>query len=238
MILLDLLASLLENSRGTNTISMYFTLQRIFAIVVGFLLAVVLHLHRVSGFDIQEKGQTWRNYILQNKLGFVDSPIIESRYREFIFIGPFENLFDYLRMPMLTPWVQSKINGHMPVLSIGIFLLLLCSVIGIRMFINENYSYFIKVYGLDLILITLLGVLSWLHLLRTQSADNIHLNTIIFFLPMIQILIAIAFISYSRISSFIPKQIGYSNVYIYIGLILLFHFISLALLLQAKKSGY
>jgi len=232
------LAIYFENLYSSKKLPISIILQRISALIMGFLIALGLHLNRLHGFDYQEKGQSWKIYILQNKIGWVQSPILDSRYRESIFVGVLANLKNYLDMPFLSPWVQNKLNGNIPIFSIGSLILVLILIMFWRIKRDRIYSRFIFTHGLEILMISIIGIISWLTLLRPQSADNIHLNTIIFFLPFMQLLLGISMIDSSIVANLREKKVPVRKLTIYGVIVCALCLFSEFILLYAKHSGY
>ena len=232
------LAIYFENLYSIKKLSKSIILQRMSALIMGFLIALSLHLNRLHGFDYQEKGQSWKIYILQNKIGWVQSPILDSRYRESIFVGVLTNLKNYLDMPFLSPWVQNKLNSNIPIFSIGSLILVLILIMLWRMRRDRIYGKFIFTHGLEILMISIIGIVSWLTILRPQSADNIHLNTIIFFLPFMQLLLGISFIDNSIVANLRERKVPVKNLTIYSVIVCTLCLVSEFILLFAKYSGY
>jgi hypothetical protein len=232
------LSIIFENAYSIKKISVRIVAYRITSVIAGFFTAIILHLNRLNGIDVEEKGQSWKIYILQNKIGIVQSEIVDDRYRTSIFVGVFENLTDFFKMPFLTPWVQNRFHDFLPNVSIGLFMLALLSIIAVRVVRDSSYRTFCLSYGLEIVLVCAIGVFTWLNLLRPQSADNIHLNTIIFFLPMIQILIGLSVIDNKSMSKFREKRLKKATLILYVAMLTSSFLVSKLILLSAQLSEY
>jgi len=205
---------------------------------LGFIAALLLHRGRLSGFDLAEKNQSWSDYIFQSKIGLVTSPIVDPRYRESIFIGVFENLNNYLNMPFITPYVQDKLGSFIPNFSIGAFIIIMLILICYRLIRIRAYYHFATSIGIEILLITFIGLVSWLTILRPQSADNIHLNVVIFFLPFMQFLVAIVFIDKSKIEKFGLYRTSTIKFFLYFSVLAFLILLSHLILVDSINSNF
>lgn len=233
-----ILAFLFQKHFYPSIFSREVILRRSIFLLLGLITALMLHRRRLSGFDLVEKGQSWNEYILQSKIGLVTSPIIDSRYRESIFVGVFENLENYFNMSFVTPYVQNKLDSFIPNFTVGHFMLILLFLIFYKLVHDRAYYFFITSVGIEILLVSIIGLVSWLTILRPQSADNIHINVIIFFIPFMQLLVAMAFMEKTKVKIFHSNRLSIIKVFSYLGLLGILILFSHLILVSALNSGF
>jgi hypothetical protein len=166
-------------------------LQSIATIFIAFIAAFLAHLLRVSSIDLSEKRSTWAVYLVQNKIGFITSPI-EPMYLESVKVS-FVDLFSrYYDLSLLTPWISSRLPSFFSYLSVG-NLLVCFLVVGVIKILNSRHLE--GLFAPQIILVGLLffGPFSWLCLMRPQSWENSQVNVIMLFMPAIPLIAGIIF---------------------------------------------
>ena len=192
-------------------------------LIIGISLGLTLHLMKVSEYAKSIKETSWVEYILRNKIGITGSDI-PSEYVSSTAKSPFEVLHQYFSVPLLNSMVEDRlhhwfftINGYV----VGIFLI---SVLIYQRIQYGPISPYVK-NVLKLSFIAALGPLTWIFIMRPHSWDNVQVNYIFIFMPLLPLILSIVLNSKNKLESKV-NQIRVEQVFrialAYLGFIVLF----------------
>ena len=180
-----ILGILLSTEEGRIPVSTYIK------VVTGQLFAVAfaigMHLLKLSDYVAHSKNQNWLEYILKNKIG-VSNSSVTSEYLESASKSPLQVIDQYLRESLLSPLVQDRIP-NLAWLFTGYMALSIATLVFLYLILNGDVQSNRLRNSIKLIQLALIGPATWLLLMRPHSWDNIQVNYIFMFMPLIPIVL-------------------------------------------------
>lgn len=177
----SVLGILLITDRGPIPVSTF--VKVVCGQLVAVCIAIGMHLFKLNAYMSGPKNQNWLTYILKNKIGVANSNVAPE-YLESASKSPLQVIDYYLKESLLSPLIQGRISGF-GWLFTGYTTLALVILSSIYLIRTRKVGSNRARNSIKLIQAALIGPVSWLLLMRPHSWDNIQVNYIFMFLPLI-----------------------------------------------------
>jgi hypothetical protein len=164
-------------------------IKSLIALLLGSGSALILHLIKVSEYARTLKEVSWIEYILRNKIGITGSNI-PSEYALSTSKSPLDVLHLYLKEPLLNSMVVEKLQLSYFTFNGYSLLIVLSIAICFQMFHKRTISLYVT-NVLKLSFISSLGPLTWILIMRPHSWDNVQVNYIFVFMPLVPLLLSV-----------------------------------------------